>query len=622
MCGICGFAGNGTIEDIKLMNDALSHRGPDAEGVWSDDNREVYIGHRRLSIIDISGGSQPMSTIDGDLCVSYNGEIYNHPELRTELEKAGHRFVTDHSDTEILLHGYREWGNLLPYCLNGMWAFAIYDRKRKLFFLSRDRFGKKPLYYTICRGAFIFASELSALKKHSCFDASISLQALKKYFAYNYIPAPSTIYKNVYKLPAGHNLIYSIVDKSYRIEKYWEFTLEPFETIPENAESVWCEELRELLGKAVRRRLMSDVPLGIFLSGGIDSTTVACFASRHTEPYNLKTFSIGFEEPTFDESAYSTFAANVLKTDHHHTILSLEGAKELMPEIISKLDEPFGDSSLLPTYLLCKECRKLVKVALGGDGSDELFAGYDPFLALRAADFYARFCPKPLHIAIRLLIRKLPVSHSNMSFDFRLKRTLRGLSYNRKLWNPIWQAALEPSQLEDLFCEKINIEELYSEAVECWDFCRQSDLINQTLQFFTRLYLQNDILTKIDRAGMMNSLEIRAPFLDIELVDFVRRIPADFKFRKGKTKYILKKALAALLPAKILYRHKKGFGVPVGKWFREGALRLSDTFVFPALSSGFIRLQSKEHINNIADNRSFLWDLWVLEKFLQNTIVR
>lgn len=601
------------------MNDALSHRGPDAEGLWSDSSKGIYIGHKRLSIIDIAGGTQPMWTADGRIGVTFNGEIYNFRELRATLEKAGHRFLSDHSDTEVLLHGYREWGAGLPSRLNGMWAFAIYDRDRGRFFLSRDRFGKKPLYHTFRCGTFIFASELSSLRKHSLFNHSISIRSLKKYFAYNYIPAPGSLYESVYKLPAGCNLVYSIDDKEHRVERYWEFALEPFETIPKNAEAAWCEQLRELIDRAVRRRLMSDVPLGIFLSGGIDSTSVSYFAARHIEPPSLRTFSIGFEEPSFDESAYAQFAAAALGTDHHHRTLSLETAKSLLPDIAGKLDEPFGDSSLLPTYLLCKESRQSVTVALGGDGADELFAGYDPFRALRAAELYGRYFPKPLHTAIGLLIRRLPVSHVNMSLDFKLKRTLRGLSYDRKLWNPVWLGALDQRELRELFTDAIDLDDVYSEAIDCWDSCRQPGLIDKTLQFYTKLYLQNDILTKIDRASMMNSLEVRAPYLDSDLVDFVRRIPAGYKYRRGRTKYILKKALEPLLPRRILYRSKKGFGVPVGKWFMTGSLSLVNNTAPPGMNAAFIDLQIDEHLCHSADNRAFLWNMWLLERHINST---
>ncbi|MBN1760253.1 MAG: asparagine synthase (glutamine-hydrolyzing) [Chitinispirillaceae bacterium] len=615
MCGICGFAGNGSIDDLKRMNRALFHRGPDAEGLWSDPSKGIHLGHRRLSIIDIEGGAQPMWTADGKLGVTYNGEIYNYRELRRELELIGHFFTSDHSDTEVLLHGYRAWGTALPERLNGMWAFALYDTEKNLFFCSRDRFGKKPLYYARSAGTFMFASELSALRAHPAFDFPVSRTSLRKFFAYNYIPAPRTIYEGVFQLSAGCNLIHDLAGGGTSVHPFWEFTLEPFDTVPRNAEAIWAEELRALIDKAVERRLMSDVPLGIFLSGGIDSSTVAAFASRHIDPKDLMTFSIGFEEPSFDESDYARQVAEKLGTDHHHRTLSLETAKALLPEIAGRLDEPFGDSSLLPTYLLCNESRKRVTVALGGDGADELFAGYDPFHALAAARCYAFLVPRPVHIAIRLLMQHLPVSHVNMSTDFRIKRTLRGLSYHRSLWNPVWQASLDPEEIDELFEEKMPVEELFSEAIDCWERCRTPDIVSKTLEYFTKLYLQNDILTKVDRASMMNSLEVRAPFLDIDLVNFVRRIPSDYKYRNRTTKYILKKALEPVLPDRILYRSKKGFGVPVGKWFNEGSLSIDTANIADNLSHRFVEQQIDSHRSGRSDNRAFLWNSWLLERF-------
>jgi asparagine synthase (glutamine-hydrolysing) len=615
LCGICGFAGNGTIDDLKRMNDSLIHRGPDAEGLWSDFSKGIFFGHRRLSIIDISGGAQPMWTRDGSIGITFNGEIYNYKDLRIELEKAGHIFVSDHSDTEILLYGYRQWGEHIVDRLNGMWAFAIYDKQNNLLFLSRDRFGKKPLYYASNAGTFMFSSELTSLQKHSGFDFQLSKRALKKFFAYNYIPAPLTLYESVYKLPAGHNLFYSLSDRTPRLQKYWEFHLEPFEKIPQNAENLWAEELRDLIDKAVQRRLMSDVPLGIFLSGGIDSTSVAYFATKHIPSQKIRTFSIGFDEASFDESAYSSLAAHALTTDHHHRKLSLDIAESTVLQIICNLDEPLGDSSLLPTWLLCNESRKFVTVALGGDGADELFAGYDPFCALNAAQLYSSLVPKPVHEAIRLIMNLLPVSHVNMSADFRIKRTLRGLSYPKKLWNPVWQAALSPGEINNLFSEHTPLEDLYSDAIECWDSCKQKNLIDKTLEYYTKLYLQNDILTKIDRASMMNSLEVRAPYLDIDLVNFVRRIPSSYKYRNGTTKYILKKALQPLIPARILNRKKKGFGVPIGKWFQTGVLNLNDTSGLAYYNDHFVKKQFLTHQNRMRDNRGFLWNLWILKQY-------
>ena len=614
MCGIAGFVGQGTTADLRRMNDSLAHRGPDDVGVWVDERRGVFLGHRRLSIVDLGGGHQPMWTADGDLGVVFNGEIYNHLDLRKELIAHGCVFQTDHSDTEVLLQGYRHWGPEFTTRLNGMWAFVLYDRKTHTLFCSRDRFGKKPLYYTLQGGTFVFASELSAVTRHPAVRARLSTRSLQKYFAYGYIPSPSSVYEGIHKLPGGHSLTLEVSSGRFSIARYWEFVIEPFERIPADPEREWGEQLVELLSRAVQRRLMSDVPLGFFLSGGIDSSSVVALATRHVDRSRINTFSIGFEEPTFDESQYSSEVAQALGTNHNLDVLSLEKAHALLPDIVTKLDEPMGDSSLLPTYLLCKHTRAKVTVALGGDGADELFAGYDPFRALRAAELYGRWMPQPVHQAIRLAMSWLPVSHANMSFDFKIKRTLRGLSYSPKLWCPVWMGPLDPAEIGELFDEPVRLEDLYSEAIEQWDVCEQADLVDKVLQFYTKLYLQDDILVKVDRASMMHSLEVRAPYLDIELVDFVRHLPHRYKFRNGQTKYILKKALEKILPASVLYRPKKGFGVPIGSWLKEGMLKLDEDDRGP-LDQEFVRRRLTLHQRGRSDERAFLWNSWLLQVF-------
>jgi len=615
MCGICGFIGQGELSDLYRMNRTMVHRGPDAEGYWHDRDTRVYLGHRRLSIIDISGGAQPMLTMDKQLVVSFNGEIYNYPELWLELESKGHVFNTHHSDTEVLLHGFREWGNELPNKLNGMWAFAIYDRKRKTLFLSRDRFGKKPLFYTIQNGTFAFASELSSLIKHSYITASMSCRSLKKYFAYGFIPAPNSLYEKIHKLPGGYNLVFNVNNFELNIQKYWDFVLEPFDSIPENPEEKWGEQLRELVKRAVERRLMSDVPLGVFLSGGIDSSAVTAFAVECTGSEKVKTFSIGFREKSFDESGYAENIAKIFRTNHHMKVHSMEGSINRLPEILTKLDEPIGDSSLLPTYLLCRETRKHVTVALGGDGGDELFAGYDPFKALRLAEFYSTVVPRPVHQAVRMAVALLPVSHRNISLDFKLKRTLRGLSYPKHLWNSVWLGPLEPNELDELFQEPTDIEDVYSEAIDQWDACSQDNIVDKTLQFYTRLYLQDDILVKADRASMMNSLEVRAPFLDTDVVDFARRVPHTWKYRNGQTKYILKKALEPILPRDVLYRSKKGFGTPIGEWFANGQVKWEENINIPFLNKDFINKRIMQHKQGVADHRLFLWNMMIMDRY-------
>ncbi len=623
MCGIYGYIGRsgnpdghgGTGEPCgdaaAAMRDVMVHRGPDGEGVWRDPEAPVCLGHLRLAIIDLSGGAQPMRTAEEDLVVTFNGEIYNHGQLRDELRARGHRFRTDHSDTEVLLHGYREWGEALPEKLNGMWAFAIWDRTRRRLFISRDRFGKKPLFYAATREAFVFGSELRAVAAHPATSTSLSTLALKKYFAFGYIPAPHTIYQSVRKLPGGHSLTIALDDAIPTVRQYWDYRIEPFETIPKDPDAEWGGRLLELLDAAVKRRLMSDVPLGVFLSGGVDSSAITALAARHMTG-GLKTFSIGFTEASFDESVPAKRVAEHFGTDHTCETLSMEKALELAPRIAAMLDEPMGDSSLLPTYLLCGVTRKRVTVALGGDGGDELFAGYDPFVALRYAELYNKLTPKPVHEAIRMAASLVPVSHRNMSLDFKVKRTLRGLSYPRPLWNPIWLGPLAPTDLEDLFREPTDPEAVYEEAINAWEGAGCDHVVDKTLYFYTKLYLQDDILVKVDRASMLHSLEARSPFLDVEVADFARRIPWRWKHRKGVGKHILKQALEGLVPHDIIHRKKKGFGAPIGKWFAEGRLHPTPPVQPMPMDWSETTRRFANHRAGRCDERAFLWNAWLL----------
>lgn len=599
------------------MMAALAHRGPDDEGVHVDYENRVCLGHRRLSVIDLSSGAQPLWNEDRTLAVVYNGEIYNHRELRKTLEAAGHVFHTDHADTEVLVHGYEEWGPDMVQRLNGMWAFALYDTVRRSIFLSRDRFGKKPLYYTVTRDAFVFASELHALLLHQEAPRELDRLSLKKYFAYGFIPAPGTPYQGIHKLPAGHNMVFDLRARKLNVWAYWDFVIEPFDRIPSNPDSVWGEQLRHLFFEAVKRRLESDVPLGVFLSGGIDSSAVAMAAAHYKDPKDIKTFSIGFDEPSFDETAYAEAAAEYLGTHHHHKGLSLAEAKKLVPDILLRLDEPVADGSLIPTYLLSRFTRSAVTVALSGDGGDELFAGYDPFKALRLAVFFDTLVPGAIRSGLRSLADLLPVSQKNMSLDFKIKRTLRGLSYDRPYWNPVWLSPLEPREIDELFQERTDIEELYSEALTYWGRFPGMGIVDKTLYFYTKMYMQDDILPKVDRASMMVSLEVRSPFLDAELVDFVRRIPWRWKLRGGRTKFLLKQALTDRLPPEILNRPKKGFGIPLTRWLRETSMNWPAGLRHGYENARFMNRMAGEHINGKADHRLYLWADLVLEAHIE-----
>lgn len=606
MCGLAGFAGKGDRDDIQRMTRALAHRGPDGEGFLHDPDTAVHLGHRRLAIIDIAGGVQPMFNEDGKIAVIYNGEIFNHMELRAELIAGGRRFRTDHSDTEILVQGYEEWGEDLPIRLNGQFALAIYDARRQRIFLARDRFGEKPLYYTHQNGTFAFASEASALAAHARLGFSIDSLGLQKFFAHGFTPGETTIYRECRKLPAGHSLSYDIGQGRIATRCYWRFALEPDHSLTEADAPRLAEETRSLVFESVRRRMLSDVPLGFFLSGGIDSTAVVAGAARHRPGASLDTFTIGFNDPSFDESGFAARAAAHFGTRHHAEMLDFETARDLIPSVLERLDEPLGDASILPTYLVSRFARKSVTVALSGDGGDEMFGGYDPFKALLPARLYAALVPGGVHRGLRRCADLLPISRGNMALDFKVKRFLRGLSYPAPYWNPVWLSPVEPQDLAEIVNAPVQIEDIYSEVLDCWESAPAgASLVDRTLQFYTRFYLTDDVLMKVDRAAMMNSLETRAVFLDNDLVDFCRRLPARFKFSKGTGKIMLRQALRGVVPDEVLDRPKKGFGVPISRWLRE--ITPPDLDALPQMRPGAASKLWAQHAAGVADERLALW---------------
>jgi asparagine synthase (glutamine-hydrolysing) len=568
MCGIAGFVGFGGRADLEAMTSALAHRGPDGSGTWISPERPLFLGHRRLSILDIEGGAQPMWDAAGDIGVVFNGEIYNHRELRRSLEAAGHRFRSSHSDTEVLVHGWREWGEALPGRLNGMFAFAVYDRPARQLFLARDRFGEKPLFVYREPGRIAFASELTALLRHSGIVAEIEPRALQKFFAWGFVPSPHALYRHCRQVPSGTSLLYGLDDDSLSERRYWKFRVEPDPSLTDKDVPRLVEELRSLFAQSVERRLMSDVPLGLFLSGGIDSGAVLAAATRSLPAEQVCAFTIGFTEPSFDESQHAERLASHFGVRHHLEVLSLEDARNLLPEVLGQLDQPLGDPSILPTYLLSRFTRRHVTVALSGDGGDEFFAGYDTFDALTPAKIYAWLAPRGLHLGLRRLTDLLPISTRNMSFDFKLRRALTGLSWPQPYWNPVWLSPADPQMIREIFDEPLTADDLYAEALDLWAEGK-GNLLDKTLEFYTNFYLTDNILTKVDRAAMMMSLESRAVFLDNDLVEFCRRLPGCFKLRNGRRKWLLKKALEAWLPGETLERRKKGFGIPLGRWLRH-----------------------------------------------------
>lgn len=608
MCGIAGVWRSGG-DAVPAMLKAIEHRGPDAGGTWRDDAHGLVFGHRRLSILDHAGGSQPFVVEDerGTVALTYNGEIYNHPELRAELERLGHVFRTSHSDTETLARAWLEWGEDALPRLNGMFAFALWDGRRKRLHLARDRFGEKPLFWAASDDGFAFASEIQALFHWPGFSGRLHAGNLQRFFSWGWCTGSRTIFEGVRSLPPGSCLTLNPEDGGRDVRRWWQFTLEPDDSLGDADEPHLVDELRDLLINAVRRRLAGDVPLGVFLSGGIDSGGVLAAMREILPADRIHAFSVGFTEPSFDESPHARRVAEHFGVHHHLRMLDLGAARDRLPSLLSRVGDPLGDASLLPTALLAEFTREKVTVALSGDGGDELFAGYDPFKALAPARAYSLCMPRPLHDLLRRAVGLLPTSDANMSLDFKIRRFLRGLSYARPFWLPAWMSPLEPDELGDLFADPLPPEDLYADQLAVWERNRHLSLDDQALAFFTEHYLSGDILVKSDRASMLSSLESRAVFLDNDIADFCRRLPFRFKRRNGVGKHILKRALAGMLPHAIIHRPKKGFGIPLNLWLRSLPLPEAHPDLAAIIRAGGVRRRHAEHLERRGDFRLFLW---------------
>ena len=623
MCGITGWANleshtpppEGAQELLHAMCERMVHRGPDSEGLFVTNG--VALGMRRLAIIDLVTGEQPVFNEDRSVAVILNGEIYNYRELRTELEARGHSFRSA-SDTEVLPHLYEEYGDGMITKLNGMFAFALWDSRRRRLLVARDRFGEKPLYWGVFDDTLLFASEPKVLLAHPAVKPALNLQALRQYLSFDYVPAPLSIYEGINKLPAAHKL--TLEDGRVEIERYWRLSYKTSEPAPSEDDA--AQQLRDLLADAVRMRLVSDVPLGVLLSGGVDSSSVAAMAVAASSEA-VKTFSISFAESSFDESAYARRVAKFLGTDHHEERLSANLAANLVSEIGAWMDEPFSDPSLVPTYLLSRFTRKHVTVALGGDGGDELFAGYPMYAGLRWAEFYKRVPPALRAAVVEPLVRLLPVKTTNLSFDYKASRFVTGAKYDAVARHHVWFGSFTPEEQTELLTVDALAAtdgEIYAQARQIAEECDSDDPVTRMQSVDTRLYLAEDILTKVDRASMAVSLEVRAPFLDPRVAEFTASLPCSYKLRGHKTKYILKKAVKEMLPPFVTRRGKKGFGVPVAEWLKEKLRPLARDLLSPervrrasVFNPDYVARLQDEHERGVANHRKLLWTLLMFE---------
>jgi asparagine synthase (glutamine-hydrolysing) len=549
--------------------------------------------------------------------VIQNGEIYNHLELRAQLSAAGHRFVTQ-SDTESIVHGYEEWGEQVVERLNGMFALALLDRRRSSLFLARDRMGIKPLHYAIDGERLVFASELKALLQDPALRKGIDPVALDQYLAHEFVPSPLSIVRGIQKLRPGHTLTWSVAGGGSKVRRYWAPRLNLDLSAPTRDLDEESARLQDVLRESVRKELISDVPLGVFLSGGIDSSAVTAMMTQVGG--DVKSFSVGFAERSFDEAAHARLVAAHLGTEHHELTLEPADLLGLIPRLPVLLDEPLGDASIIPTYLLSAFTRRHVKVALGGDGGDELFAGYPTLQAHRLAGYYLRTPRVVRRGVLEPLVRRLPVSLANLSFDFRAKRFVAGAGHPVAERHQRWMGSFASEERHAVLSADVRAEVGAGDGAGLLEDHGSVDAVNQALLIDMRLYLENDILVKLDRASMMASLEGRVPLLNNDFVDYATGLPLDLKLRGMRSKFLFKRALRGILPDRILERPKKGFGIPVAEWFR-GPLREQMESVLSAdrlaahglFEPRSVRRLIDDHLAGRFDNRKQLWTLFAFE---------
>lgn len=617
MCGICGvtyFERERPVgqREVKAMCDAIVHRGPDDEGIFIKNN--FGMGMRRLSIIDLATGHQPISNEDGSIWIVFNGEIYNHLELRTGLEKKGHKFQTN-TDTEAIVHAYEEYGDQCPTKLNGMFGFAILDLRNQSVFIARDRLGIKPLYYYSDSLKFAFGSELKSILKLNGISREVDLQALDTFLTFEYIPSPYSIFKDIKKLPPGHSL--TLKDGKITIKEYWDLKYNECSA----SEDELCEQLIELLHDSVKIRLMADVPLGAFLSGGIDSSAIVALMSKiMNRP--VKTFSIGFKESSYNETGFAQIIANKFNTEHYEFTIETN-ALDLTEKLVAQLDEPFGDFSIFPTYLVSKMARQHVTVALSGDGGDELFAGYDTYIANRMGNSYGNLPSFFRNGLISPILNSIPPTEKKKGLINKAKRFDEGMRLPPDLQHTRWMIFLQEMEKNKLYSddmrENLNGYDSYGHIRKYFTKAEHTnDQINRQLYVDIKSYLVDNILVKVDRMSMATSLEARVPFLDHRFVEFAATIPSAMKLKGKSTKYLLKKAMGDLLPNEILTRGKEGFSIPIKNWLKTDLKDLMMDVLEPSkvrregfFNPEYVEKLKDEHLKDKENHSHRLWSMMV-----------
>src|SRR6202034_945464 len=625
MCGIAGMVrtdSDGRVDQatIHRMCEAIVHRGPDEEGIFV--KAGVGLGMRRLSIIDLSGGHQPIFNEDKTIWIVFNGEIYNFPELRGELEKRGHRFST-HSDTEVIVHLYEDLGADCVKKLRGMFAFALYDERRGTLLMARDRLGKKPLHYALAGGRLLFGSEIKSILAVAPELASVNNEALLQYMYYGYIPDPITSFLAIQKLPPGYLLEFQA--GQIRVRQYWD--LPEYSTHQPRSEEECLEELEWRLAEAVKVRLISDVPLGALLSGGTDSSTVVALMARASSK-PVKTFSIGFSHDDFNEAHYARMVAKHFGTEHHELVLEPD-VLETIETLTSSLEEPFGDSSMLPTYYVSCMARKHVTVALSGDGGDEIFAGYDRYAINLRRKAFERIPGWARRLYRDRIYPHVPQNMRGRKFSYNVSLPWRERYIDSISFLPSFERDMP--LLSSEFRETLRTEDNPENVMyRYFDEAPAKDPISQMLYVDTKTYMVADILTKVDRMSMATSLEVRVPLLDHSFVEWVTGLPVEWKLRGGQQKYILRKLAERVgVPREAIYRPKQGFAMPLVHWIRNELKDLIMTVLLEprTLQRGYFNPESvrrllDEHFRGRRDYSHEIWRLLIFELWHRNFLER
>ncbi len=635
MCGIAGIFNYRDQRDadrrvLRAMTDVITHRGPDDEGFHVDG--AVGLGMRRLSIIDLSTGTQPHYNEDRSVAVICNGEIYNYRELRAELIASGHTLTTK-SDIEVIAHLYEDDGVELLHRLRGMFAIALWDTRRRRLFIARDRIGIKPCYYADTDGTLLFGSEIKSILQHPSIPREVSAEGLHHYLSLNYLPAPFTLIEGIRQLLPGEYMVCDADGPGLR--SYWDLRFAASDSLDE---AEWTRAVRDKLQDAVSSHLVSDVPFGAFLSGGIDSSAVVAMMSAAMDG-PVSTFSMDFAEKSYSEGRYAQMIADKFNTDHHVITASHE-VVELLESLIWHADDPLADSSMIPVYMIAKFARENVTMVLTGDGGDEVFAGYPTYNAYYVREMYRKVPAFVRRQIVKRVVEALPVSHTKVSFDFKAKRFIEGAELSAEDAHFWWRIILSESAKRSLYTDGFSERLEASGAVPTHEIFRDTfersgsdDPLSRMLYVDSRLYLPADMLVKVDRMTMANALEARVPFLDHELVELAATIPSEIKFRSRTKKYLLKKALEPLLPGDILYRKKAGFNVPVNAWLAGALSDFARRLLAPdrVAAAGFFRPEEvsrllREHAERKVDHSFAIWSLlcfqiW-FERFIDADTVR